>query len=224
MSAAAPLDEGARASLERFLALLAAAPASLSTATEPGRAWDVHVRDSLSGLAVEELREARRIADLGSGPGFPGVAIAAVRPAAQVDLIESVGRKCRFLAEALEGAGISNASVVCGRSEEWAVAEGREAYDVVTARAVGGLTTIAELASPLLRPGGALVAWKGRRERAGEERLAAAGEGLAMGPAKVVEVVPFRGSRPRHLYVIHKLGPTPERLPRRPGMARKRPL
>ena len=173
MSAADRLDEGARASLERFLALLAAAPASMSSVTEPGRAWDVHVRDSLSGLEVDELRGARRIADLGSGPGFPGVAIAVALPAANVDLIESVGRKCRFLAAALDGAGIANAAVVCRRSEEWAAAEGREAYDVVTARAVGGLATVAELASPLLRPGGALVAWKGRRERAGEERLAA---------------------------------------------------
>jgi 16S rRNA (guanine527-N7)-methyltransferase len=168
--------------------------------------------------------EARRIADLGSGPGFPGVAIAAARPQARVDLIESVSRKCRFLREALEGARIGNASVVCRRSEEWAAAEGREAYDVVLARAVGGLTTVAELASPLLRRGGALVAWKGRRERAGEEQLANAAEALAMGAIEPVEVVPFPGSRSRHLYLVRKLGPTPERLPRRPGMARKRPL
>lgn len=224
MSGDSRLDEAARASLERFLDLLAAAPASLSSVTEPGRAWDVHVLDSLSGLEVEAVREARRIADLGSGPGFPGVAIAAARPQARVDLIESVGRKCRFLRDALEGARIGNASVVCRRSEEWAAAEGREAYDVVLARAVGGLTTVAELASPLLRRGGALVAWKGRRERAGEEQLADAAEALAMGAIEWADVVPFPGSRRRHLYLVRKLGATPERLPRRPGMARKRPL
>jgi 16S rRNA (guanine527-N7)-methyltransferase len=219
-----PLTPWARQALKRYLDVLAAERASVSSVTEPEAAWRVHVEDSLSGLEVGELRAASRIADLGAGPGFPGVAVAAALPAASVDLLESVGRKCRFLREALREAGIANAAVVCQRSEEWAATAGREAYQAVTARALGSLSTIAELASPLLRDGGVLVAWKGERDPDEEEALAASEEALALRPERILEVVPYPGSRTRHLHVMRKVGSTPERLPRRAGMAAKRPL
>ena len=179
------------------------------------RAWRVHVVDSLTGLEIAELREARRIADVGAGAGFPGLALAVALPGAQVDLIESVGRKCVFMTRAAEDAGIANAAVINARSEDWAGGDGREAYDVVTARAVGRLSTLAELASPLLKPNGILVAWKGKRD---EDE-----ESLAMTPAAVLDVGNRAGSQHRHLHIIRKTGPTPQDLPRRPGMAKKRP-
>jgi 16S rRNA (guanine527-N7)-methyltransferase len=118
--------------------------------------------------------------------------------------------------------------VLCERAETLAGAGepegGREAYDVVTARAVGRLATLAELASPLLRPGGLLVAWKGRRDQDEEDELARAVERLAMAPEDVLHVGPFAGSRHRHLHTVRKSGATPSELPRRPGMAKKRPL
>jgi 16S rRNA (guanine527-N7)-methyltransferase len=224
VSAGEQLTPAAREALRRYLGVLAAERASVSSVTEPAAAWRVHVEDSLSGLQANELRGASRIADLGAGPGFPGVALAAALPGASVDLLESVGRKCRFLRTALREAEIANAAVVCRRAEEWAAAEGREAYEAVTARALGSLSTIAELASPLLRDRGVLVAWKGERDPHEEEALAGARDALAMHPEEVLEVVPFAGSRTRHLHVLRKIGSTPERLPRRPGMAAKRPL
>lgn len=224
MSGTGALDERARAALEQVLALLAEERASVSSVTDPALAWDVHVADSLTGLEVPELRAAARVADLGAGAGFPGIALAAALPAARVDLIESVGRKCDFMRRALAEAGIGNAEVICSRSEEWAAGEGREAYEAVCGRAIGSLTTLAELASPLLRHGGVLVAWRGRRETAEEAALQAAAEALAMRTERVVPVTPYPGSRDRHLHVIRKLGPTPERLPRRAGMAAKRPF
>ena len=145
----AVLDDAAREALERVLALLAEERASVSSVVDE-RAWRVHVVDSLTGLEIAELREARRIADVGAGAGFPGLALAVALPGAQVDLIESVGRKCVFMTRAAEDAGIANAAVINARSEDWAGGDGREAYDVVTARAVGRLSTLAELASPLL--------------------------------------------------------------------------
>ena len=120
--------------------------------TEPERAWRVHVDDSLTGLESSAQR-ASRIADIGSGAGFPGLVLAAALPDARVDLIESVGRKCDFIERAIDEAGIANARVFNARSEELAGGEGREAYDAVTARAVGRLSTLAELASPLLEDG-----------------------------------------------------------------------
>jgi 16S rRNA (guanine527-N7)-methyltransferase len=216
------LDAAGRRSLARVLELLAAERASVSSVTDRGEAWDVHVADSLSGLEIPELQAAARIADLGAGAGFPGLALAVALPGARVDLIESVGRKCEFIRRAIEGGGIANATVVCARSEEWAAADGRDAYDAVTARAVGSLATIAELASPLLREDGVLVAWKGRRDVGEESGADAAAGALGMRPERVLAVTPYTGSRDRHLHVMRKVGPTPGTLPRRPGVAAKR--
>jgi 16S rRNA (guanine527-N7)-methyltransferase len=205
------------------LELLEEERASVSSVTEPGRAWKVHVADSLTGLEVPALREATRIADVGSGAGFPGLVLAVALPGAQVDLIESVGRKCDFIRRAIEAAGIDNARVVDARSEELAEGEGREAYAAVTARAVGRLSTLAELASPLLEEGGLLVAWKGKRDAEEERQMANAAEALEMRPEEILHVGPYAGSEHRHLHVLRKSGPTPEGLPRRPGIAKKRP-
>lgn len=219
---AAGLDEAARKRLQTVLDLLAEERASVSSVVDD-RAWQVHVADSLTGLDVAELRAARHIADIGSGAGFPGLVLAVALPEARVDLVESVGRKCEFIERAVAAAGIANATVRNLRSEEWAAAEGREAYDVVTARAVGRLSTLAELASPLLVPGGVLVAWKGKRDPDEEQQLENAAEALAMTPEQILDVGDRAGSEHRHLHVIRKTGPTPETLPRRPGMAKKRP-
>ncbi len=219
----ATLTPEARAALEKVLKLLAEERASVSSVTDPGRAWKVHVADSLTGLEVPELRKATRIADIGSGAGFPGLALAVALPAAELDLIESVGRKCAFIERAATEAGIANVRVFNTRSEEWAAAEGRESYDVVTARAVGRLSTLAELASPLLKDGAVLVAWKGKRDPEEERQVEAAAEKLAMRPEQILHVGPYAGSEHRHLYVLRKLGATPDDLPRRPGMAKKRP-
>jgi 16S rRNA (guanine527-N7)-methyltransferase len=219
---AAVLDAAARAQLQTVLDLLAEERASVSSVVDE-RAWQVHVADSLTGLEVPGLREASRIADVGAGAGFPGLVLAVALPAAQVDLIESVGRKCEFIRRAAEEAGIANATVRNLRSEEWAAAGGREAYDAVTARAVGRLSTLAELASPLLKPNGVLVAWKGKRDPDEEAQLANAAPALAMEPVEILEVGNRAGSEHRHLHVIRKTGPTPADLPRRPGIAKKRP-
>src|SRR5207247_3681000 len=135
---------------------------------------------------------------LGAGAGFPGLALAAALASARVDLIESVGRKTDFIGEAIAAAGIANARAIGMRSEEWTreppPAGGREAYDAVTARAVGPLAVIAELAAPLLREGGVLVAWKGRPHPMEEADLEAASSPLAMRPEHIVPVPPYPAS------------------------------
>jgi 16S rRNA (guanine527-N7)-methyltransferase len=124
---------------------------------------------------------------------------------------------------AIDAAEIANATVLNARSEELAAAEQRESYDAVTARAVGRLSTLAELASPLLKDGGFLVAWKGKRDPDEEEQLRRASEQLAMQPAEILDVGDRAGSKHRHLYVARKRGATPADLPRRAGMAKRRP-
>ncbi|MGI8595868.1 MAG: 16S rRNA (guanine(527)-N(7))-methyltransferase RsmG [Thermoleophilaceae bacterium] len=208
----------------RLLAALAAEPDPPTTVRAPEEALDVHVADSLSGLEIPELRRAPTIADIGSGAGFPGLALALALPTARVDLIEAAARKCAVIERLSAAAGAGRARAIPARVEEWAGAEGREVYDAVTARAVGPLAVLCEYAAPLLRPGGVLVAWKGRRDAEEEEAGARAAAELGMRPDRVVAVEPFPGAHSRHLHVVTKVAPTPERFPRRPGVASKRPL
>jgi 16S rRNA (guanine527-N7)-methyltransferase len=140
------------------------------------------------------------------------------------DLIESSSRKCVFLRRAIARSGAGNAEVVCERAERWAAGSGREAYDAVTVRAVGRLATLAELASPLLRTGGVLVSWEGNRDRDAEAELERAAPRLAMEPVEIRSVTPYHGSHARHIHLLRKNGPTPEGLPRREGLAAKRPF
>ncbi len=189
------------------------------------------IGDSLALLDVPDLRArstpGARWADLGSGGGVPGIPLAVALPGVGVTLIESVARKCVFLEEAVAAAGLAGrARVAGGRSEALAAASApdREAYGVVLAKAVGPLATVVELASPLLAPGGVLAASKGEEGLAGERvrgETAAAACGLTPRPP-----VPLARSPLDHsvCVVYEKTGPTPPGLPRRPGLAAKRPL
>lgn len=220
------MPNAAAGQFERLLTALSAEPDPHTTVADP---VDAHLADSLSGLSVPEVRHARRIGDVGSGVGFPGLALAVALPEVQVDLIESAGRKTAVAARLAQAAELTNARALTARAEEWAklpapLGGGREAYEVVTARAVGPLAVLVEYAAPLLRSGGVLVAWKGARDAAEEADAATAAERLAMMPRGVERVVPFDGAENRHLHVFEKAAETPEGFPRRPGMARKRPL
>jgi 16S rRNA (guanine527-N7)-methyltransferase len=218
----ASLSPAQRRSLETVLSLLAAERASVSSVVDR-RAWRVHVEDSLTGLEVPELRQAHRIADVGAGAGFPGLVLAVALPDAKVDLIESVSRKTAFIERAAETAAIPNASAVTARAEDVARGEARETYDVVTSRAVGRLSTLAELASPLLQENGVLVAWKGKRNEDEDRQLQNASEALGMTPEAILDVGHRAGSEHRHLHIIRKTGSTPSNLPRKSGLAKKRP-
>jgi len=182
------------------------------------------VADSLSGLEAAALPPARRVADIGSGAGFPGLVLAVALPGARVDLVESGRRKADVIARLAAAAGVENARAVPSRAEEWAAAEGREAYDAVTARAVASLAVLAEYAAPLLCDGGSLVAWKGARDEVEELAGRAAAAALGLEAEEPLRVEPFPAARDRHLHVFRKVAPTPPRFPRRAGMARKRPL
>jgi 16S rRNA (guanine527-N7)-methyltransferase len=211
-----------RVALEQLLQALAADPHAPTSARDPATAVDTHIADSLSALALERVRAARTIADLGAGAGFPGLALAAALPGARVRLIESVQRKATFIAAAAQAAKLDNADAVATRAEDWAAGIG--ANDVVTARALAPLAVICEYAAPLLARDGALVAWKGIRSASEEARAHAAAAELGLEPVAVQPVRPYEGARDHHLHVYLKVRDTPDRFPRRAGIARKRPL
>jgi len=214
------LPERAPEQLRGLLRAVADEPSSITAIRAAEQGVELHVADSLAGLAVPAVRAARRVADLGSGGGFPGLVLAIALPQTIVVLVESVSRKCAFLRATAEELELGNVEVAHARAEEW----NRPAVDVVTARALAPLPVLAEYGAPLLRDGGVLVAWKGRRDAAEERSGAAAAAVVGLQPAQVLRSGGIGGAEDRWLHVYLKVGTTPSRFPRRPGMARKRPL
>jgi 16S rRNA (guanine527-N7)-methyltransferase len=129
-------------------------------------------------------------------------------------------RRCRYLERAVEAAGLANVEVAHARAEEWSPPP----QDVVTARALASLPVVCEYAAPLLREGGTLVAWKGTLDPVEAEAGSRAADTLGLSVPEAIGVDPYPGAGPATLVIARKIAPTPERFPRRPGMALKRPL
>lgn len=153
-------------------------------------------RHLLDSLAMQAFVENGKLADLGTGPGLPGIPLAIARPQLQVTLVESNGKKARFLREAVRTLGLSNARVAESRAE--ALAE-PGAYDTLTARALDVLAGIIEVGGHLLKPGGALLAMKGVRP---DQEIAALPDGWVVETVHPLIVPGLLGER--HLVVVRK--------------------
>jgi 16S rRNA (guanine527-N7)-methyltransferase len=184
--------------------------------------------DSLALLDVPALATAGdRWLDLGAGAGIPGIPLAVARPATRLTLLDSVRKKCAFVEAAVNTTGLgARAGVVCARSEAFAAPTGggREAFDVVVARAVASLAAVVELAAPLLAEGGVLLAVKTAAGAAAEGpagEAAAARCGLSPGTVTSLTRSPLEGSV---CVAYGKRALAPDWLPRRPGLATRHPL
>jgi 16S rRNA (guanine527-N7)-methyltransferase len=216
------LSDGQLDQLTKILSTLALDELAPTTVREPSQAVDVHLADSLVALELKLVREASQIADIGAGAGFPGLPLAVALPRSEVKLVESQARKCAFIERMQADVQIENAEAVCARVEEWP--EGIGAHDLVLARAVAPQPIVLEYAAPLLRLGGALVDWRGQRDPEEERAAMEAAELLGLRRESIRRVEPFEGVRDHYLHVYSKVRETPDRFPRRAGMARKKPL
>jgi 16S rRNA (guanine527-N7)-methyltransferase len=190
--------------LQRWLEAVLAGP-GLTSLGDTGEARRMLLDDSLRG--VEVVRELDGpVVDVGSGGGAPGIPLAAALPDREVTLLESERRKVEFL----RGwrSELPNLRVVWGRAED----QETDRFGVAVAKALAAPPVAAEWCLPLVRPGGAAVLWVG--PTAEVDRVAAVAQRLAAAPPE----------ERAGMLVIRKLGPTPDGFPRRPGMARKRPL
>lgn len=197
--------------LEEWLRGLVSTP-GLTAFTDLEEARRVLLSDALAG---RELVERGPLVDVGSGGGSPGIPLAAGLPEIQVVLLESNGKKCDFLCA--QSAAFANVSVVCARAEEHGRGVGRDVYGTAVAQALAPPAVALEWCLPLVAVGGRAVLYTGE-PGPGLERVAA----CLGGGAPRVQAVP--GFERRHLVVVEKLEPTPEEFPRRPGVAKKRPL
>ncbi len=197
---------------------------NLTAITEPVDIAHKHFLDSWTAFGVRRWLGSERVIDVGSGAGFPGLALRIAKPGLRLTLVESVTKKARFLEEASGLLGLSDVEIRNERAEALAH-ERRDRYDVATARAVGSLGQVIEYLLPFLRMGGDAIVWKGRTEQemTGARKAATAigGEIVALVSTTdlgVGDVLPGR-----NLVVIRKVRPTPPRYPRTAAEARRRP-
>jgi 16S rRNA (guanine527-N7)-methyltransferase len=200
--------------LAAYRDLLLAAPVSVTSVRDPDAAWAVHVEDALAALPLVDRLGPSRIVDVGSGGGSPGIPVA-VATGIPVDLLEATGPKCAFLRRCVEALTVP-CEVIHDRSEHFARREGRDAYDLVLARALAPPHVAAELCLPLARPGGHVLLWTA----AVEPEPVKAAAGVVGGELEETLVV----APNRRLVLLGKVSATPGRFPRRPGMAAKHPL
>jgi 16S rRNA (guanine527-N7)-methyltransferase len=194
------------ARVERWLEQLLSRP-GLTSIRDPVEARKVHVDDP---LAAADLLGAGPVVDVGSGGGSPGIPLAAARPDLEFHLLESTRKKCSFLREV--ASDFPNAEVVCARAEEHAAGSGRDFYGTAVARALAPPSVAAEWCLPLVAVGGTAILFVG--PTADDDAVARAAAKLGSEePRKIGGFI-----------VLSKISPTPAGFPRRPGMARKRPL
>jgi 16S rRNA (guanine527-N7)-methyltransferase len=197
---------------------------NLTAITEPIDIAHKHFLDSWTAFGARRWSGRERVVDVGSGAGFPGLALRIAKPALRVTLVESVTKKARFLEETSSLLGLTDVEVRNERAEALAQ-ERRERYEVATARAVGSLAQVIEYLLPFLRVGGDAVVWKGRVEQeltAARKAAAAVGGEItalvATSDLGVGDVLPGR-----NLVVIRKVRSTPARYPRPAAEVKRRP-
>jgi 16S rRNA (guanine527-N7)-methyltransferase len=197
--------------LALLVALVCATPIGVTAVRDPADAASRHVVEALAGLPAVDAAPDGPLVDVGSGGGLPGLVLAIARPQRRVHLIEATGRKAGFIAAAAAELAL-DVEVHAERSEDVARGPLRDTFACVVARALAPPPIAVELCLPLCRPGGRLVLWS--REPA-DAALAQAAAELA-GEVRTPECA--------GVLIVGKLGATPERFPRRPGVAAKRPL
>ena len=195
---------------------------SVQDADAPAR----HFLDSLLPLKeTDYFFPGASLIDVGTGAGFPGLAIAVARPDLRVTLLEAQGKRCAFLNAVKDALGLDNALVVNDRAEVLGRADGhRERYDLAAARAVAAMNVLLEYLLPFVKPGGYALCWKGpavRDEWRDGEAAARKMGGQARQPVALRS--PFLAGE-RLLVPVYKTNPIAPQFPRKNGMPAKRPL
>lgn len=192
---------------------------NLTAITEPSQVAKLHLLDSLTVLCTAELT-GKTLIDVGCGAGFPGVPLAIACPGAKITLLDSLGKRMKWLEEILPQLGIE-AECITARAEE-AVASRRETYDFATSRAVARLNILLELTAPYVKVGGAVLAMKGAAAR--EELSECAGAIKKLG-LKLEQVKEFPIDGTSHaVIVLRKISSTPSQYPRRYSKIKQSPL
>ena len=199
---------------------------NLTSITDDLDIIDKHFIDSLLLVRGKPLEHGVKVADVGTGAGFPGLPIKIYQSDIQLSLLESIGKKARFLEHVIAELELENVNVVNDRAEVAARSpEHREQYDLVVASSVARLRILAEYCLPLLSMGGRFVAYKGHEAATEVQEAEVALEKLGGQLEKIEwDVGTAANAVERALVSIRKVRKTPDEYPRRTGVPRKRPL
>ena len=219
-----PVPEGALERLRGYYELLSERNAvmDLTAITGEENTARLHFLDCAALLRMAEFG-GKRLIDVGSGAGFPGLPLKILSPDTRVTLLDSLRKRADFTAECIERLGLEGIESLCLRAEE-APRELRESYDIAVSRAVARLNLLCELCLPFVRVGGLFLAMKGPDC---EEEVSAAANAAGQLGARIrgVEKYTVPGTEVSHAaVVIEKLAPTPEQFPRRWARMQKKPL
>ncbi|MEI7028016.1 16S rRNA (guanine(527)-N(7))-methyltransferase RsmG [Paenibacillus sp. y28] len=198
---------------------------NLTAITEREQVYMKHFYDSLSLSFFVPISAVTRIADIGSGAGFPSLPLKIAFPHLQVTIVDSLNKRIQFLTHLAAELGLQQVECIHGRAEEIARKDGlRDSFDLVTARAVARLSVLNEFCLPFVKPRGSFVAMKGSEI---EEELSEAANSLKELKGAVQNTVSFElpsDQSKRHLIFIQKQAATPKKYPRKPGTPLKSPL
>ena len=195
---------------------------NLTAITEPDQVARLHLLDSLSLLPVEAFA-GKAVIDVGTGSGFPGIPLAIVQQDADFTLLDSLGKRIRFLDEVREALGLGNVTCVHSRAEEFAQAH-REQFDLAVSRAVANLAVLSELCLPLVKVGGAFLAMKSTGCEAETEGAQTAIRRLGGTLERVVDYTIPTTDVTHRVLVIRKTAPTAKKYPRPFAQIKKQPL
>ena len=195
---------------------------NLTAITEPREVATLHLLDSLALAAHEELA-GKKIIDVGTGAGFPGMPLAIALPGVDMTLLDSLNKRIDFLQEVCNALSLQDITCVHARAEEFAAAH-RESYDFAVSRAVAALPELCELCLPLVKVGGAFLAMKSSHS---QEETDQAAKAISLLGGKLERVTDY--SIPttditHRLLTIRKVSPTPKKYPRRFAQIKKQPL
>lgn len=184
-----------------------------------------HFLDSMSCCLAWREQAPRRLVDVGTGAGFPGIVLKILYPSMRLTLVESVGKKANFCRHIIQTLGLEDVEVLAKRAEEVGQnSKHREKYDWAVARAVANLPVLAEYLLPLVRVGGGILAQKGE---SGPAEAQAAENALKLLGGQMRQLIPIELPgvvEERYLILIDKSAATPPAYPRKAGMAAKKPL
>ena len=196
---------------------------NLTAITDPKEFAIKHIVDSLSILRAEPELDGRRVIDVGTGAGFPGVPLKIFCPSLKLTLLDSLNKRINFLSAVVEELGLEGVESVHARAEEAAHSDLRGAFDIVLSRAVARLSVLTEYCLPFADAGGKFIALKGSNVEGELKEARAAIKILGGAALEPIEFTLPNGDS-RTLVLIEKRKRTPEHFPRRPGIPERKPL
>ena len=195
---------------------------NLTAITDPADVATLHFLDSAALLTLADFA-GKKVVDVGTGAGFPGMPLRILEPTIQLTLLDSLNKRIDFLKEVCVDLGLNDINCVHGRAEEFAAAH-RESYDIVTSRAVANLQMLCELCLPLVKEGGYFLSMKAV-DSDQELKLAYTAIKTLGGQVEQVKDYTIPGTDVVHrLIFIKKVGPTPTKYPRAFAKIKKAPL